>query len=241
MASTSAPSTSESSPSSSLSPAVLSELQSQLHDTQSSLATHVDKVRALEGVFKERDAIKCEGSVLRKLVEHSKASSSSHPSHEDIEGESDDDDDARSIATVTPHELERVEEEDEEQLHLAEAEENNDDRSCRRAELGRPRTPEPSSLGIIEDDEEPRRNRERSTSPPALTNAGIDERRRRAHNEITRCVEGNNVVVSKGMTTMIGAGRWQVTQVPNAWTQFFGYYRGRQSSILMCVNTYSMT
>lgn len=36
-------------------------------------------------------------------------------------------------------------------------------------------------LGIIEDDEEPRRNRERSTSPPALTNAGIDELTTRLH------------------------------------------------------------
>ena len=172
VASTSAPPTSEVPSSSSLPPAALGELQSQLHDTQSSLASHVDKVRALESVFKEHEAIKREVSALRELVEHSKASFS-HPNHGHAEGESDDDD-ARSIVTVIPHELERVEEEDEEQLHLAE--ESDEDRSRRRAELGRPRTPEPSSLGILEEDEVPGRNRERSSSPPAPTTApGVDE------------------------------------------------------------------
>jgi hypothetical protein len=36
----------------------LSDLQGQLHDTQSSLAVHIDKVRALEGVLAEHDAMK---------------------------------------------------------------------------------------------------------------------------------------------------------------------------------------
>jgi hypothetical protein len=38
--------------------AALSDLQSQLHDTQTSLVNHVDKVRALEGVIAEHDAVK---------------------------------------------------------------------------------------------------------------------------------------------------------------------------------------
>ena len=38
-------------------PAV-SDLQGQLHDTQSSLAVHVDKVHALEGVLAEHDTMK---------------------------------------------------------------------------------------------------------------------------------------------------------------------------------------
>ena len=154
--STSALSTSGSSPSSSLSPAVLSKVKLQLHDTQSSLATHVDRVRALEV------------SILRKLVKCSKALSAP-PSHDDTEGKSDDDDDASRIATVTYHELERVEEEDEEQLRRVEEEESEDNRSRKMAKLGRLRMPEPSSLGIIEDDEEPRRNRERYSFPPAPT------------------------------------------------------------------------
>ena len=36
----------------------ISDLQGQLHDTQSSLAVHVDKVRALEGILAEHDAMK---------------------------------------------------------------------------------------------------------------------------------------------------------------------------------------
>lgn len=48
---------------------VLTELQTQLHDTRSSLASHVDKVRALEGVVAEHDAVKREICALRELVE----------------------------------------------------------------------------------------------------------------------------------------------------------------------------
>ncbi|KAJ7076029.1 hypothetical protein B0H15DRAFT_741519, partial [Mycena belliarum] len=46
----------------------LSDLQLQLLTTQSSLATHVDKIRALEGVFAEQEAIKQEVRTLRDLV-----------------------------------------------------------------------------------------------------------------------------------------------------------------------------
>lgn len=60
-----------------------------------------------------------------------------------------DDDDARSVSTVIPHELERVDEEDEEQLA---AEEEEEERRRRRDELSRPRTPEPTGMGM--DDEE---------------------------------------------------------------------------------------
>ena len=58
-------------------------------------------------------------------MEHSKASSL-HPSCDGMEGESDDDN-AHSIVTVIPHELEHVEEEDKEQLHLTEKEKNDND------------------------------------------------------------------------------------------------------------------
>jgi hypothetical protein len=62
------PSTTSASASSSTFPA-LSDLQTQLHETQSSLATHFEKVYALEGVIAEHDAIKCEVGLLRQLVE----------------------------------------------------------------------------------------------------------------------------------------------------------------------------
>jgi uncharacterized protein YukE len=50
---------------------------------------------------------------------------------------------------MVPRQLEPVDEEDEDQLAV---EEDEDDRRRRREELGRPRTPEPSSLGMTEED-----------------------------------------------------------------------------------------
>ena len=89
---------------------------------------------------------------------------------EDYREASDDDsdDDARSMSTVVPHELERVEEEDEDQMaeeermgredKLSENEKHEDDlleseeeeRERRREDLGlgRPRTPEPTRMGL---------------------------------------------------------------------------------------------
>jgi hypothetical protein len=49
----------------------LGDLQAQLHDPQSSHASHVDKVRALEDVFAEHGSIKQEVRLLRQLVEKS--------------------------------------------------------------------------------------------------------------------------------------------------------------------------
>jgi hypothetical protein len=131
-------------------PALLVELQSQLHETQTSLATHVDKVRALETVFAEHDAIKREVGVLRQLVEKRDGDFAAA-------GTLDDDDDARSIRTIVPHELERVEEEDEDQIAKQEEpqdEDEEEERRTRRVELGRPRTPEPMSLGMTHDEED---------------------------------------------------------------------------------------
>jgi len=79
--------------STSLPAALLTELQSQLHDSQTSLATHVNKVSMLKTAFAEHDAIKREVGVLGQLVEKSSA-------HEDgAAGGSSDDDDARSNRT----------------------------------------------------------------------------------------------------------------------------------------------
>ncbi|KAJ6589137.1 hypothetical protein B0H19DRAFT_1103020 [Mycena capillaripes] len=184
---------------------VLSDLQSQLLTTQSSLASHVDKIRALEGVFAEQEAIKQEVRTLRDLVGALRQGSASRDNHqgeskagfelEDDEGEMDDDDsDAHSVATVMPHALERVDEEDEEEelednrvgddMHEGTYDddkkdedheagrdtfrssspipedifrEHDEDRAQRRAELGRPRTPEPTNMGMA-------RNLARSTT-----------------------------------------------------------------------------
>jgi hypothetical protein len=175
--------------------AAVVDLQSQLRDTQSSLASHLDKVRALEGVLAEQEVMKREVRTLREMMEerrieregaetahlvhqHTHAVESEEPrggfdmeeDDEDREiSDEDSDDDAHSISTVMPHELERVEEEDEDQLaeeerrgredHLLEAEKQEEEdlleseeeeRERRRADfgLGRPRTPEPSRMGL---------------------------------------------------------------------------------------------
>ncbi|OSX63155.1 hypothetical protein POSPLADRAFT_1138902, partial [Postia placenta MAD-698-R-SB12] len=176
-------------PSSSESGLALSELQSQLRETQMSLASHVDKIRSLETMLAEHEAIKREVGSLRELMEERKremdtsrgrSGSPSGRHHQygrddnmahDQHYMSDDDDDARSVSTIVPHELDRVDEEDEEQLA---AEEEEEQRRRRRDELGRPRTPEPTGMGMSDDDYdhdhdhsryEPQQ-RTRSPSPP---------------------------------------------------------------------------
>ena len=111
-------------------------------------------------MLSEHEVIKREVSTLRELMEEEKRELDSvrgrrrsgtlrAEDHDDSEYGGDDDD-ARSIATVTPHELERVEEEDEEQL--AAEEEEEEERQRRRDELGRPRTPEPTGMGMDDKD-----------------------------------------------------------------------------------------
>ncbi|TFK86123.1 hypothetical protein K466DRAFT_600587 [Polyporus arcularius HHB13444] len=162
----------------------VAELQAQLQETQRSLADHVDKVRTLEGVLAEHEAVKREVSSLRDAMEERKremelfrvtSSRRSHDEHDDDNEFTSDDDDARSVSTVVPHELEPVDEEDEEQI----AAEEEEERRRRREELGRPRTPEPTGMGIPEDDYEQEHHRFRkpavsehrprpvSPSPPA--------------------------------------------------------------------------
>ena len=171
----------------------MAELQVQLQETQRSLADHVDKVRTLEGMLAEHEAIKQEVSSLRDAMEERKREmelfrvTSARRSHDQREEDNDftqddDDDDARSIATVVPHELERVDEEDEEQV----AAEEEEERRRRREELGRPRTPEPTGMGMSEDDEDQEHDQFRKqqvtdlrpsspTPPPAAAPAVPDE------------------------------------------------------------------
>ncbi|KAI0360813.1 hypothetical protein OH77DRAFT_1393258 [Trametes cingulata] len=152
-------------------PAV-SELQAQLQETQRSLADHVDKVRALEGVLAEHNAIKQEVNSLRDAMEERKREMemfrfgghgsghgrrSHHPHGDEHDASDDDDDDARSISTVVAHELEPVDEVDEEQV----AAEEEEERRRRRDELGRPRTPEPTGMGMSEDEDEQEHDQDR--------------------------------------------------------------------------------
>lgn len=82
-----------------------------------------------------------------------------------------DGDDARSIRTIGPHEFDPVNEDQiarreqqqdqQEEPRPDEEEEKEQEERRRRVGLGRPRTPEPTGLGMthlpMEDDEEPRR------------------------------------------------------------------------------------
>ncbi|KZV75969.1 hypothetical protein PENSPDRAFT_646772 [Peniophora sp. CONT] len=121
--------------SSSVNDGALAELQAQLNATQRALADHVDKVRSLESALAGQEAVRAEVAALREMLdaqrEHAQ-SSSHHDDEHSQEREDDDDDDARSIVTVTPHELETVTEEEEE------AEQEPEQPAMR------PRTPEPN-------------------------------------------------------------------------------------------------
>lgn len=113
----------------------------------------------------EHEAIKHEVGAMRDMMEERKREMElfrirsqspndlrRHHSRIDdgMEEESSDDDDARSVATLVLHELERVEEEDEEQI----AAEEEEERRRRTDEFDRPRTPEPTGMGMHEDDDE---------------------------------------------------------------------------------------
>lgn len=96
-------------------------------------------------MFAEHDAIKREVGVLRQLVEKWDRENGDLGAA----GGTLNDDDAWSIRTIVPHELEWVEEEDEDQIAKQEEPQDEDEeqRRTRRVEIGRPRTPEPMSLG----------------------------------------------------------------------------------------------
>ncbi|PVG03389.1 hypothetical protein CPB86DRAFT_447543 [Serendipita vermifera] len=115
----------------------ISNLQEQLHQTQSLLSTHVEKIHSLglESIVGEHDGIKREIGMLRDMIDqrkHEVDHEVNAPHHSRV---LDDDDDARSVSTVVAGERYSEDELDEE---------NDEERRRRREELGRPRTPEPS-------------------------------------------------------------------------------------------------
>jgi len=141
---------------SSVPPAAIGELQSQLQETQNSLASHADKFHILNSLITEHDGFKHDIELIKTFMEERKREVQAREQHHSEEFSSDDDD-ARSVATVVPHELERVDEDDEE----AAAEHEDRRRSSR--EVGRPRTPEPSLAEF--DDEDHHRSKPRSHIP----------------------------------------------------------------------------
>ncbi|KAF8960960.1 hypothetical protein BDZ97DRAFT_2034132 [Flammula alnicola] len=88
-------------PSSSVSAAAVVDLQSQLRDTQSSLASHLDKLR---------HELEAQLHPPHHHERHEHEHEEDDASEREISDDDDDDDDARSVSTVLPHELERVDE-----------------------------------------------------------------------------------------------------------------------------------
>jgi hypothetical protein len=110
------------------------------------LTDHNERVRALEGIIAEHDAIRREVRLLRQLVEKTSGDRGSELVGVGAASDySDNDDIARSIRTIVAHESESVEEGDGDQMarkHQHQRDEEEDEeRRTRRAELARLRTP----------------------------------------------------------------------------------------------------
>lgn len=124
-------------------------MQTQLRETQSSLQAHVDKIRALDRLVEEHEAIKREVGSMREMLARARSPLPLQLQLEEGEGEGDlgqggnmlarggsqeeydDDSDARSVCTIVPEE-----------------EEHHDERQS----VGRPKTPEPMGHGLMDDE-----------------------------------------------------------------------------------------
>lgn len=86
-------------------------LQNQLTETQTSLASHLDKIRNLEGQVHGHEATRHEISQVKEQMEETKREMdlllASTRGRQRRVWDDDDDDDARSVATVMPEEDER--------------------------------------------------------------------------------------------------------------------------------------
>lgn len=135
----------------------VSELQDQLADTTAKTTALFGKLHSLENQFSTSgiQELVAQVSALSEMIEERRHAELQHQQHV----HDNEDDDNRSIHTITSHELESVPEEDE-----SEAEESEEERSARREELGRPRTPEPTSLGM-HDDYDSKDDGDRMTDP----------------------------------------------------------------------------
>ncbi|KAF4562914.1 hypothetical protein EYR36_003347 [Pleurotus pulmonarius] len=144
----------------------LNGTMSKVHDTLggslASVASHIDKTRALEDLLNEQESLKRDVNELRQFIHFNRHSAQSEQS------DHDDDDGARSVVTVVPHELATVAEDEEqekeaetgqsrqgetsqpreEKVRDVEEEAEDAERRQRQEELGRPRTLESASLGL---------------------------------------------------------------------------------------------
>ncbi|CAE6449589.1 hypothetical protein ACGC1H_005604 [Rhizoctonia solani] len=122
--------------------AEVSAMQNQLRETQSSLQAHVDKIRALDRLVEEHEAIKREVGSMREMLTRTRSPLEEGDLGEhggnmlDSQQDFDDDSDSRSVCTIVP----------EEEEHAARS-------------VGRPKTPEP--MAMLDD----------ARHPPSLTDA----------------------------------------------------------------------
>lgn len=130
-------------------------MQTQLRETQSSLQAHVDKIRALDRLVEEHEAIKREVGSMREMLARARSPLPLQLQLEEGEGEGDlgqgasmlarggseeeydDDSDARSVCTIVP-----------------EDEQEHDERH----NVGRPKTPEPMGHGLMDDEHQAHQN-----------------------------------------------------------------------------------
>lgn len=189
-------------------------------------------MRALEGVFAEREV-----SLLTELVEKSSSRDNFREAAQEAEEDFDgagarsEDDGAR---TVVPHQLECVEEEDndqiarrEQQWEQQEEQEDQEERRRRRAELGRPRTPEPMGLGMmhlpLEDDEDPRR-----VSSPLGSQSVIDQLFERLITSISNQLE-SAVELSSSLRAQHTAAQSTISPLESKVTALEGLVRSSQA------------
>ncbi|CAE6426173.1 unnamed protein product [Rhizoctonia solani] len=112
--------------------AEVSAMQNQLRETQSSLQAHVDKIRALDRLVEEHEAIKREVGSMREMLTRTRSplqleegDLGEHGGNMlDSQQDFDDDSDSRSVCTIVP-------EEEEERAAMS---------------VGRPKTPEPMAM-----------------------------------------------------------------------------------------------
>ncbi|KAF8331670.1 uncharacterized protein EI90DRAFT_3056901 [Cantharellus anzutake] len=129
----------------------LSSLHTQLAQTQSNLASHVEKLHSLESVIADHQQMKLEVQHMRELMEQRQRDMESlvpsfHSSKVNHHVHVDDDDDRRSILTLVP------ESSGSGALVSSTADRDHDDDERGRSEAIRPRTPEPHGLDEDEDD-----------------------------------------------------------------------------------------
>ena len=127
-----------------------------MQEAQGSLAGYADKFHVLDSLINEHDGFKHDIELIKVFMEERKREAQAREQRHNEEF-SGDDDDARSVATVVPHELGAVDEEDEEAIA------EHEDRRRSSREVGRPRTPEPSLAEF--DDEDHHRSKPRSNIP----------------------------------------------------------------------------